>query len=131
MNNDAKDAARYRWLRTQHWTDSEYVVTRVSNLRPGMQIYSGENLDSIVDSAVSANQPEAPKEGEQSEIERLRVIARRIADARERDHWNDLDDAVDDLLSEGREKASDNRGNRDFKCPVCDRADPHTHGRYA
>ena len=32
------------------------------------------------------------------EIRRLHAIAGRIRDARERDHWNDLDDAADDLL---------------------------------
>lgn len=39
MNDDAKDAARYRWMRAQHWTESsEYVVTRLAYLHPGMQI---------------------------------------------------------------------------------------------
>lgn len=31
-------------------------------------------------------------------IDELLAIARRIDDARERDDWNDLDDAVDDLI---------------------------------
>lgn len=32
------------------------------------------------------------------EGERLRAIAARIQDARERDHWNDMDEAVDNLI---------------------------------
>jgi hypothetical protein len=32
------------------------------------------------------------------ENKQLRTIAKRIVDARERDDWNDLDDAVDDLI---------------------------------
>lgn len=42
--------------------------------------------------------PAKAAESFQTATEELLAIARRIADARERDDWNDLDDAVDDLI---------------------------------
>lgn len=62
--DDARDAARYRWLRAQHWTDSEYVVTRVAYLSPGMQIYSAESLDALIDGASGADKSPALNEDE-------------------------------------------------------------------
>lgn len=105
MSDNTTDAARYRWLRAQHWTDGGYVVTHSEVLNPGVQTYSAENLDSVIDGALGTDQPQTMEGWRQTEIERLRSenerlrdIARRIGEARDRDHWNDLDEAVDELI---------------------------------
>jgi hypothetical protein len=48
------DAARYRWLREQHWSESAMAVVAYpkQNVRPGTYCPSGELLDSAIDAAM-------------------------------------------------------------------------------
>jgi len=52
--NDALDAARYRWLRKQHWESSRLcVVTNPKiNVRLGTYCPSGKLLDQEIDTAI-------------------------------------------------------------------------------
>ena len=52
--NDALDAARYRWLRGQHWDSSSLcVVTDPKiNVRLGTHCPSGTLLDQAIDAAI-------------------------------------------------------------------------------
>ena len=51
---DAKDAARYRWLRKQHWSESSIcVVMHPKNaVRLGHECPSEERLDDFIDAAI-------------------------------------------------------------------------------
>ena len=51
----AKDAARYRLLRSNHWRqgDETLVIVRTRSLRLGAQTYSGHLLDEAVDPALT------------------------------------------------------------------------------
>lgn len=53
-----EDARRYRWLREQHWNESDMVVVRhpENSLKPGFDCPSGHRLDEIIDSAIDAAQ---------------------------------------------------------------------------
>jgi hypothetical protein len=51
---DAKDAARYRWLRAQHWTDETIAAVVINGPRaggflPGSDCPSGQRLDEAID----------------------------------------------------------------------------------
>jgi len=52
---DARDAARYRWLRAQHWSEGicALVVTKPAALRLGALIFSREQLDAEIDTAMA------------------------------------------------------------------------------
>ena len=52
--NDALDAARYRWLRKQHWESSRLcVVTNPKiTVRLGTHCPSGRLLDQAIDAAI-------------------------------------------------------------------------------
>lgn len=52
---DAKDAARYRWLRAQHWNESTLFVVagHHSLVRLGTECPSGELLDAAIDAAIA------------------------------------------------------------------------------
>lgn len=51
---EALDAARYRWLREQHWTDNTYAVfcRPEENSKIGAWSPSGEQLDEVIDQAM-------------------------------------------------------------------------------
>ena len=61
-DSDSTDAARWRWLRAQHWSESKLCV--VTN--PKESIYLGsscpslELLDSAIDAAIAATKKESP-----------------------------------------------------------------------
>jgi hypothetical protein len=48
---DEKDAARYRWLRSQHWTNETIaaVVIDGHSVFPGSDCPSGQRLDDAID----------------------------------------------------------------------------------
>lgn len=57
-----RDAERYRWLRSQHWTNGNLAVIRTSSLQLGTQTYTAERLDAQIDVAIgSASQPGADR----------------------------------------------------------------------
>ena len=59
MNNDKKDAERYRKLRALHWTLGSYVVTQIKNVQLGSDCLSESRLDEILDDLpVITEQPE-------------------------------------------------------------------------
>jgi hypothetical protein len=47
------DAERYRWLRSQHWSESAVAVVSdpKENVRLGVYCPSGEQLDNFIDAA--------------------------------------------------------------------------------
>ena len=53
-----KNAARYRWLREQHWSDSKFAV--VSNPKTAVNLGSicpsRERLDEAIDAAINAKE---------------------------------------------------------------------------
>lgn len=55
--SDAEDAARYRWLRQQHWDDSALcVVTEPrQNVRLGAYCPSEDLLDAAIDEAMKVH----------------------------------------------------------------------------
>lgn len=53
-----RDAERYRWLRSQHWTHDKLVVTRPASLHLGSLTYTMERLDEAIDKAMQSDQPE-------------------------------------------------------------------------
>ena len=55
---DARDAARYRWLRKQHWSNGYFCVVRDprKSVRLGMDCPNLELLDNAVDAAMFATQ---------------------------------------------------------------------------
>lgn len=61
-SEDARDAARYRWLREQHWNESNVAVVLAPKkaVKLGYDCPSGQRLDEIIDAARSAS---ASKEG--------------------------------------------------------------------
>lgn len=48
-DRDAKDAARYRWLRAQHWIDSTVSVVSAKSVIPGSECPSYRRLDEWID----------------------------------------------------------------------------------
>lgn len=50
-----KDAARYNWLRQQHWSDGKLAVISAPrwNVKLGAHCPSGEYLDKLIDEAMS------------------------------------------------------------------------------
>ena len=46
---DAKDAARYRWLRAQHWIENTVSVVATKSVIPGSDCPSYGRLDEWVD----------------------------------------------------------------------------------
>lgn len=56
---DAVDARRYRWLREQHWSNSDIccVDEPKQNVRLGGTCPSGDLLDSAIDAAMRKGQP--------------------------------------------------------------------------
>jgi hypothetical protein len=57
---DARDAARYRWLRAQYWNSSNLFVIAgsKSQVRLGTDCPNHDRLDSAIDAAIRARQPE-------------------------------------------------------------------------
>jgi len=55
IEEDARDAARYRWLRARHWSEDSLalVVTKSVALRAGGLTYSRERLDVEIDIAMA------------------------------------------------------------------------------
>lgn len=53
MDQDALDAARYRWLREQHWYDAQLCVVAGPKqaVKLGHDCPSGERLDAAIDAA--------------------------------------------------------------------------------
>lgn len=47
------DAARYRWLRNQHWSQSQICITKVKYLHIGDMTFSGELLDELCDDNIT------------------------------------------------------------------------------
>lgn len=47
-----RDAARYRWLREQHWSDKTLTVTKSKYVEFGRLTYSLEMLDQAIDAAI-------------------------------------------------------------------------------
>lgn len=58
---DAVDAARYRWLRAQHWNDADICVVAhpKGSVKLGTDCPSLERLDAAIDAALT--QPEATR----------------------------------------------------------------------
>lgn len=54
MNDVELDAARYRWLRKQHWTDNTIGVVQhpKDKCSLGTYIPSSRNLDELIDSEI-------------------------------------------------------------------------------
>lgn len=54
-----RDAARYRWLRNNHWSDGggTLCVTQAINIQLGSDVPSTERLDAMIDDAIAAAQP--------------------------------------------------------------------------
>jgi hypothetical protein len=54
VEEHARDAARYRWLRAQHWSEGvrALVVTKPAALRLGALTFSREQLDAEIDTAM-------------------------------------------------------------------------------
>jgi hypothetical protein len=52
-----KDAERYRWLRAQHWNESNMAVVRYpkTSVKLGFDCPSGERLDEAIDAAIGAH----------------------------------------------------------------------------
>lgn len=50
---DKADAARYRWLRSQHWSAGAYCVAKPAALKLGVLTYSMERLDAIADEGIT------------------------------------------------------------------------------
>jgi len=52
-----EDAERYRWLRAQHWNESDLAVVRhpKQSVRLGFDCPSAERLDSAIDAARGSN----------------------------------------------------------------------------
>lgn len=50
-----RDATRYRWLRDQHWSESNIAVVRdpMLSVRPGYSCPSDELLDELIDAAIA------------------------------------------------------------------------------
>lgn len=46
---DAKDAARYRWLRAQHWIEGTVSVVSAKSVIPGSECQSYQKLDEVID----------------------------------------------------------------------------------
>ncbi|MFL9899030.1 hypothetical protein PQR71_12850 [Paraburkholderia fungorum] len=59
LTDDARDAARYRWLRRQHWNEAEMFVVAgsKSQVRVGTDCPSLVRLDDAIDAALAAAQP--------------------------------------------------------------------------
>lgn len=59
MTDEARDAARYRWLRQQHWNEAEMFVVAgsKSQVRLGADCPSLVRLDDIIDAALTVAQP--------------------------------------------------------------------------
>lgn len=55
MTEDEKDAARYRYLRAQHWSDSDLAVVLhpKTNAMLGAYCPSEEQLDELIDERLS------------------------------------------------------------------------------
>lgn len=51
---DAKDAARYRWLRDKHWSDSVMCVVKhpMIAVKLGYECPSNDRLDEAIDAAM-------------------------------------------------------------------------------
>lgn len=66
MNQDALDAARYRWLREQHWNDAPLCVVAWPKhaVKLGHDCPSGARLDAAIDAALlecsGAKPPHSP-----------------------------------------------------------------------
>lgn len=60
-----KDAERYRWLRSQHWSNGGITVVANSKdaVRLGHDCPSHERLDAAIDKARAIRQDEATKQG--------------------------------------------------------------------
>ena len=43
------DAKRYRWLRSQHWTEDTFCVVRPGSLSVGAMTFARDDLDSRID----------------------------------------------------------------------------------
>ncbi len=48
----AKDAERYRWIQSQHWTDHTLTVVKPRDVQLGAQTYSTSLLDTAIDAAM-------------------------------------------------------------------------------
>lgn len=49
---DRRNAARYKWLRSQNWSDNSLCVTFASNVKWGADVPSGARLDMALDAAL-------------------------------------------------------------------------------
>ena len=49
IDQDATDAARYRWLRSQHWEEGTLSVVSAKRVLPGSDCPSYRRLDEIID----------------------------------------------------------------------------------
>jgi len=54
---DSVDAARYRWLREQHWNEADMAVVcePKKSVKLGFDCPSGERLDEAIDSAIASS----------------------------------------------------------------------------
>ena len=52
---DQADAERYRWLRSRHWSESDLCVVQNPSeaVKPGKVCPSEDNLDRLIDRAIS------------------------------------------------------------------------------
>ncbi|WP_143808775.1 hypothetical protein [Paraburkholderia susongensis] len=59
LTDDARDAARYRWLREQHWNEATLFVVAGGQyvVRLGTDCPSRERLDAAIDEAMATAQP--------------------------------------------------------------------------
>ncbi|CAE6899696.1 hypothetical protein [Paraburkholderia domus] len=59
LTDEARDAARYRWLRRQHWNEADMFVVAgsKSQVRLGTDCPSLVRLDDAIDAALTAAQP--------------------------------------------------------------------------
>lgn len=56
-DRDSVDAARYRWLRDQHWSESSIavVVKPRESIKPGYDCPSAKRLDRLIDRAMGVS----------------------------------------------------------------------------
>jgi hypothetical protein len=49
------DAERYRWLRSQHWTQDTFCVVRPGSLGVGAMTFTSDELDARIDGFMRPN----------------------------------------------------------------------------
>ncbi|MGB8422244.1 DUF7446 family protein [Paraburkholderia sp.] len=85
LSDDARDAARYRWLREQHWNEADMAVVchPKKSVKLGFDCPSGQRLDEAIDVGMTTAQPaSSPKRGRMSRQEKINesreIVAARL-----------------------------------------------------